>query len=223
MNSDVGLFTSGIMDNSSISFNYGKRLRELGLDFCYLSIYSNRPDIHDRMTAHKGSFEKTIGSIQTLASLGISINSNIVIYKDNIHELDEIIAYLSNIGVKHVRLLRLVNHGNASKNWEVVGLDLNSQNSEIMRIISNVSKYPIEITLAGFPDIISCRPYRNVNGCQAGISLIYVTLSGDVYPCASVKTNSRFLIAHLSETERIKDYLENHSTSDAGMTCLNRR
>ena len=222
-NTEIGLFTSGITGGfESISVETGTYLKSIGIEDCFFSIYHKDQRIHDYITNRQNAYEITMKSITNMFKAGIKIKINIVLNKYNHLELDEIIKHLESLGmINEIRLLRLVRGGNAEKNWYDLGISFEDQNSEILKIMENKKKYALGITVAGFPDIFPCRPFANSIRCQAGISLLYVTFDGYIFPCACVKNKKMFEIGHISDMKVIKTYLRNIGDKKYNECCLN--
>lgn len=220
--SKVGIFSCGILsDNMPITESYANILKDAGLDDCYVSLYHYNSQKHDLITNRIGSYDITIKSIQALIKAKIDVKIHLVLNSYNYQELDKIISSFLNIGVSQIRLLRLVKSGAAANNWELIGVSYQKQNEEIMRIISTINNYYGKVTISGFPADIPCRPAQNAIKCQAGTNLLYVTSSKQVYPCACTKNNESFLIGYISESDKLKKYLEDQQDQLFNDTCLN--
>lgn len=220
---DIGLFTCGISSSfSPISVETGMFLKSIGIVDCFFSIYHNDQKIHNYITNRPNAYEITMKSISNLFNAGIKIKVNLVLNKYNYLELDEIIDHLgSQEIINEIRLLRLVRGGNAEKNWPDLGLSFKDQNTQILKIMENKKKYALDITVAGFPDVFPCRPFANSLKCQAGISLLYVTFDGYLFPCACVKNKKQFLIGHISDSEAILNFLRNIDGKKYNDYCFN--
>lgn len=221
---NIGIFTCGVIKNNnkiiSVSYEEAMKLKESGLNNCYLSIYGEEDKEHDVITNRNGIFDNVIETINNLLKVGILVKVHLVINKYNILKLDSIIKYLEKIGVNEVRLLRLVKSGSAIENWDDIGIEYSEQNKAIHKIIDDIENYKMKITISGFPDSVPCRPFDGAYKCQAGSDVLYVTYDGDVYPCACTKSNNKFKIGHISDIDKIKQYRYNLSTQYNDM-CLN--
>ena len=78
-----------------------------------------------------------------------------------------------------------------------------------------------ELSFSGFPREIACRPAPNAIKCQAGTNLLYVTKNKMVFPCACTKGKQEFHIAHITDTDRIKDFLKKEQDIMCNEDCLN--
>jgi len=216
------IFTTGLLQNDGnlapISFEYSKILHQSGLKGCYVSVYDIMEDGHDYITNYKGSLTLTKQAIQNMRMAGIDVKLNVVVTKQNYNHLDKIIEMASKWGVSEVRFLKLINHGNAENHWSELGISESEYKKSILKFFNSSDRHPVNITISGYPQIKACRPYSDAIGCEAGKQLLYITYSGDVFPCACVKNNQSKRIAHISETFKIVDFCV--SNKDSRVSCL---
>jgi len=209
----LGIFTSGIVrhnfDFSSISEDQAKKLIESGLRSVYISVYHSESIFNDAITRVPNSLQFVISSIKNLISVGLDVKVHLVLNRYNIDSLGDIILMLSSMGVSEIRLLRIVKTGSAAINWNEIGVSYEKQNKVIYDIYQNKHDYGCSITLSGFPELVGCRPFINSSRCQAGIGLFYITLSGDVFPCACMQGCINNKIAHIEETSKLEEYVRN--------------
>lgn len=222
INNQIGIFTCGMLEgNNPIEHDLAYNLRKSGLDDCYVSLYHCNPETHDKITNHPGSFNILRHSIQSLIKNGIEVKSHLVVNRLNYKDLEEIIYNIFNMGVKEVRILRIVKTGSAVKNWRQIGVSYSEQNLVIRRIIERLDSFPGRITISGFPTEIACRPSSTAVKCQAGTNLLYVTSEKRIYPCACTKNNDAFYIADISDISKIRSYLSDNQFSICNDACLN--
>ena len=200
----IGFFTSGCVVTEqhgikAISEKTSLRLREAGITFCYVSLYSHLANVHDSVTGVSGSYNLSILSIRNLLSSGIETRVNFVPMKYNQRGIEKVIYFLNELGVKEVRYLRLVRHGRAERNWKLIGLSKNEQSTILERAIKSITKngLKIRITVAGFPEKWDCRPFETGEKCQAGIGLYYIDSKGRVFPCACKKRNQLYFVCNI--------------------------
>lgn len=204
----LGLFTTGIISNQNEYYAVQpaqvQRLAFHGLKMCYFSLYAPSAQIHDWMTKVPGSFNLTIESIRAMRNQGIEAKINLVVHRRNRDKLRQIIALASRLGCSEVRLLKLVCHGRATQCWKDIGLSDQEYQTCVMDILNAGSD--IKITASSCIELLPCRPFDDSQGCQAGSKLAYVTIDGDVYPCASVRNCPRYKIGNIKEIESVKTY-----------------
>lgn len=75
-------------------------LKELNIYNIQVSIYSMIPEIHDSITKLKGSFIKTIDSIEHLIKSGISIEVSCPIIKENMFCYNDVLDWCNSKGIK---------------------------------------------------------------------------------------------------------------------------
>lgn len=218
----VGLHTCGILSNTScIDELYANDLKESGLDDCYLSLYHHESVWHDKITNRNDSHKSTIGTIRNLMNVGIEVKANLVINYFNYKILDETIHKILKLGVSQVRLMRLSKMGAAKTNWDSIGVPYEVQNEAIEQVLAGISQYSGAVTVSGFPKQLACRPNSRAIKCQAGSHLLYITISKQVYPCASTKGNIDFMIGTLDELDKIGLYLEKQKHRQYNDDCIN--
>ena len=212
---ELGLFTTGLINEGNfiepINLERIRRLKELGLNFVFISIYSNEKKYHDEITQVNLSFDKTIIAIKNFIEEGIETNINLPLMKFNIINLEKIINYLKSIGINEIRLLRLINHGNANDNWQEIGITEEEQLKAIKMLESYSDK---KITFGGFLEVMSCQYINNEKRCLAGRNKLYIDNYGDVYPCGAVKLNKKMKICNIYEEYNLEKY------NKSGSLCL---
>ncbi len=85
-----------------ISRSVAKRLKDLGFKYIGISLDSIKPKVHDEFRGVKGSFEKAVDGIRNAVSEGIPVGVRTTITKWNINEVDEIVDFCKDLGVKRV-------------------------------------------------------------------------------------------------------------------------
>jgi MoaA/NifB/PqqE/SkfB family radical SAM enzyme len=84
------------------------------------SIYSASPVMHDQITQKAGSLERVLASSREAVRVGFDLNWNFVWMKPNFHALKSVVALASAIGIRRVRILRLMLNGRARDNREAL-------------------------------------------------------------------------------------------------------
>lgn len=70
-------------------YEYAKLLRDAGLTFVKYSLHGHTAELHDKLVAVPGAFEKNIRSIENLKKLNVGIGVNIVLNEMNYRHLVE--------------------------------------------------------------------------------------------------------------------------------------
>lgn len=196
----VGLFTTGLVNKQThithIDEEKAKGLKEAGLDFCYTSIYHINNTVHDKITGIPGSYKNVMNAIDTLKKVGIDIKANVVLNKNNINDLEYIIDELKDKEISEVRLLRLIQHGRATDNWQEINISEEIQN---IRAKEMKEKYGEYISLGGFIDIAPCQKGNLM--CKAGKNKLYIDILGNIYPCGAVKHIDKLCMGNIYTKE----------------------
>ena len=218
----TGIFTCGIgIGRKPISVSLANELKAAGLDDCYISLYHTVPQKHDAVTGFAGSYDITSESINNLLLANIDIKAHLVITKFNFLDFFSILSELVEKKFSQIRILRIVETGNAINNWEKIGVSYSEQNHIIQNVIDYISHYDSKVTISGFPSQVACRPFPGAQKCQAGISLFYISGDGGVYPCACTRNNKNFLIGRITEHHKIAEFIEKQKLLLFNEGCLN--
>lgn len=79
------------------------------------SFYSARAQVHDRITARVGSFERTVSNIKRLMAHGVDLRAGIILMDENSSEAEAAADLLKELGVKNVGADRAREFGRAKK------------------------------------------------------------------------------------------------------------
>lgn len=111
----VGLYTNLITSAIPLTPERLSRLRALGLDSVQVSIQSTRSSVSDRI-AGAPSLERKLDAMQWIASLGLPLTLNVVLHRENISEIEEIIALAERVSADRLELANTQYLGWALKN-----------------------------------------------------------------------------------------------------------
>jgi MoaA/NifB/PqqE/SkfB family radical SAM enzyme len=222
-NISIGLYTSGNYKNMEpIANQYAAQLAACGISECYMSVYSFDPLVLDMWTTEPGSYNNMLVSARNLKAAGIDIKAHIVVNQQNYLDLGETIRFCEDFGFSEARLLKLAPTGNAKENWETIGIPLETQNTVIKQLMESKYKFNISLTFAGYPHLHSCRPFKDAKKCQAGCNLLYITLLGEIFPCAATISDSKkFKIGDISQMGLVFDMIKENYNFDYRDNCLN--
>lgn len=220
----VGLYTTGncaMME--PISKGYANLLAQAGVKDCYLSIYHKNSEEHDSFTGKMGSFFNTISSANNLKDASIHPKAHLVLTNQNKAHIEDIIYFCESIGFEEVRVLKLTETGKARNNWSQIGIPIAEQDSIITSLINRKDEFNIKLSFSGYPQLHACRSSENAYKCQAGTNLLYITLSGDIYPCAcTVQFSKQFHLGNINNLAEVIRQIERAYPNDYNPFCLNR-
>ncbi|WP_371371628.1 radical SAM/SPASM domain-containing protein [Sporomusa aerivorans] len=128
------------------------------------TIYANNAPVHDTVTLHPGSFDKTMTAIKKLLAKGIPLRMASIIMKANEHEAENIMKLCTDLGVEPAPpdVVRPTGRG------DDLGL-----------LPEAYTKPPIRPPF--FTDPESFAKAHTAHGCLAG--RLAITATGDVIPC----------------------------------------
>lgn len=176
-------FVCDIYTNGQAIANNSKILDEIVPLFpraFYISLYGSTSEVHDGITCVAGSFEKTLKTIKLLHKDNISVVLNVMIMKNNYHQIKEIIGLAKKLGVEYRVGLSIINKNNGDTTPMNYFIDDKNIIKQIIDIVdSNI--YSMDISTD------SKRDSQFI--CGAGTTALCVSPDGEVYPCVSLKTS----------------------------------
>jgi len=154
-----------------------------------VSIYAANPSIHDEITTSAGSFELALSSSRKAVEMELDLNWNFVWMRPNFFELGPVVRLASELGVKKVRVLRLMLNGRASENRDLLELpqDLVQQCDDFfLTAQSNFKNVELTCTKPLNFQLTKARN-RAFEPCGACRNQIVVQADGVVIPCIGMK------------------------------------
>jgi radical SAM protein with 4Fe4S-binding SPASM domain len=88
----VSLYTNGLPATPQIS----NGLKDAGLDAAIVNLFSHKKEVHDELTGHLGSWDKTLEGIQNLKQAGINVYTFTVIHRLNYQDYKKIYHFVKN-------------------------------------------------------------------------------------------------------------------------------
>lgn len=163
------------------------RLKAVNLSLIQVSLYSMDPEIHDFITTVKGSFDKTIASIEKLVAADIPIQISCPIMKANRKGYDKVLEYAKKLKVKAQTDYIMMARADLETDNLANRLSLEETEELLRDIIENDIQYR-EDTLkqSSISDEIAfdIERFKKQPVCGVGYDNCCVTANGDVYPCA---------------------------------------
>ncbi len=116
----TGLITNGRRFKDE---NYVAGLVEKGLDYTQITIESNKPEVHDKITQVKGSWEETVKGIENALKQNFYVSTNTTLSKYTINHVEEIVDFLHQLGIKNFGFNALIYSGRAKEAESVFALE----------------------------------------------------------------------------------------------------
>ncbi|NPA23118.1 MAG: radical SAM protein [Crenarchaeota archaeon] len=181
--------TSGLLADDGVV----SRLVESGLKFVAVSLDSTRPEIHDSFRGVRGLWERAVSAIRLFRDHGVSVQVNFTLCKLNRDDVVNMVDFCDKLGVNHLHIFHVVPVGRASSMYEKLKLDPRDVLELCLRAVEHgLGRLNVKPTcIPQFwpflkmrrPDIYEKIVRGRALGCIAARSYIYVSPSGDVYPC----------------------------------------
>lgn len=168
----ITLFTNGVL----LTEETVQKLHQYRIKLISISLYADIPEVHDKITAIKGSFERTLEGINRLKEHGIPFELKCVVLAENADRVEQIREF----GKK-------INYGKESKlDFSLCGkldgdcsvYDHRVSNEVIKKIFtSDPDRY------IGSRELLQRSPKQHP--CGAGRYGLYCSADGNIYPCVS--------------------------------------
>jgi len=183
------LATSGILIDSKIA----SKIAKSGIKYVAISLDGANAKTHDSFRGVNGAFEKAIDAIRLCVNLGLKVQVNTTVTKLNFSEIKEIIDLSWKLGVKYIHIFHFVPVGRGYLGkLEVNPLIFSALLNELLHEQGKYPELMIKPTCAPFywayisvskpaflNEFLSLYP----RGCTAGITYLYISPTGEVYPC----------------------------------------
>ncbi len=192
----VNLITNGLRCADEA---YVDGLAAAGLDSAQVSIEGGSAEVHDRITAHPGSFEKSSRAVQVLRQAGIHTHTNTTICAGNRDHLEELVVYARRTLLSEYLSMNMVIRTGTALDHPEIGISYR----EVATLLGQVQSWAERegIRLVWYSPL----PYCLFNPVQAGLGskscaaadgLLSVSPSGDVLPCSSFEQGLGNLLTH---------------------------
>lgn len=178
----VYVYTSGIMTKQgkagSLDKDLLRRLAEIKVDKLIFNLPAISEDTYNKIMNTNGYQKFVIESIKKSKELGIYTEIHFVTNKLNIHDIENVVQFINAEGIDKISFLRLVLHGRALENRDILYLDKDS--IEMLKIkLNKIKGSNIRI---GVP-----LQLRTNEGCYAVKDKLCIRYDGLVFGCETFK------------------------------------
>ena len=179
---DLGLYTNLITSGISLTPNRARTLKDAGLDHVQISIQAADAVLSDRL-ARTPAYARKLAAAAIVKALDLPLTLNIVIHRQNIHQIDEMITLARDVGADRLELANVQYYGWALLNQAWL-LPTKAQVQRAERSVrSAAARWGRELDIVYVPsDYHEGYPKPCMGGWGARQAL--VTPNGDVLPCA---------------------------------------
>lgn len=164
-----------------------KKLYKASLDSVQVTLYSNDPDVHNKLVG-ANNFDKTVKGIKNAIDAGLNVSINTPLCSLN-KDYKSTLKFAKELGIIYASASGLIVTGNATKK-ESITTQLTEK--EITKIIEEACRYAnrngmeISFTSPGWIKEEKLRKLKlDIPSCGACLSNMAVAPNGDVMPCQS--------------------------------------
>jgi radical SAM protein with 4Fe4S-binding SPASM domain len=203
------LATNGTLIDQDVA----AKIKAAGVERVSVSLDGATAEIHNKLRKLEGSFEDAVRGVGHLRKCGVPFQINMTVTRYNAHQLDDIFVFAEELGAVAVHLFMLVPVGCGEEFAEEDMLSADEYEQLLKRIARKEQAGGLEIkvtcgphyervireekmaaaggqTTPSNPDRSPCpgRPDGPQHGpmskgCLAGLGVLFVGHSGDVFPC----------------------------------------
>lgn len=181
----TGLITNGrkLKDKA-----YVNELEKAGLDFVQVTLESHKPEVHDQMTAAKGSWNETVAGIRNAMESQIYVTTNSTLSKYSASDFLETIDFIKSLNVAAFGCNSLIYSGKANAVSEEFALPIETLKELLPKIRDKAQE--LGLKFLWYTPTQYCRfdPVQlglGMKACTAAMINMCVGPNGDVYPCQS--------------------------------------
>lgn len=154
-----------------------------------VSVYSANKQIHDQVTTTPGSHDLALSNSRRAVEAGLQLSWNFVWMKLNFFELIPVVRLASELGIRRVRVLRLMLNGRAKENRALLEIPSEwiPQCDHLFRS-AQVEALNVELTCSKPLNFqLTAARNRKLEACGACRNQIVVQSNGIAIPCIGMK------------------------------------
>ncbi len=180
-------------NGTKITTEKAVELKNAGVSMVNISIDGSNAEKHDMSRGIDGYFTRALNGFQALRNAGVLGGFNTAVTTKNADDLKSIIELAERLGAKFFNLFLML-PGNNCIGFDEQNLMEPEKCRELMEWLWNVSrKSNMDLRVQCSPQYVKVieKDERDIssfgyNKCPAGISMAYVSHSGDVFPCPHI-------------------------------------
>lgn len=181
---DLGLYTNLVTSALGFSRLRAEQLRAAGLDHVQVSVQSDEPVLSDRI-AGLPSFRRKVEAMRVVKELGWPLTVNVVLHRQNIDRVAELLALAEEAGADRVELANTQYYGWAWRNRAAL-LPTRAQ-LDAAEVVVRAARERLRMdVIYVLPDYYSRYPKPCMGGWAS--RQLTVTPNGDVLPCPAAQS-----------------------------------
>jgi radical SAM protein with 4Fe4S-binding SPASM domain len=206
--SSKGIRTTVGSNGTLIDDGMAKKMLDSGVMAVAISVDGVDAGTHDSFRGVDGAFEQTLRGIEACRNADLPFQLNMVVRKDNLSQLDDMLRLALDLGANAAEVFDLVAAGRAKEECKQMVLSREERKSVMERLAEAQEDYPLVIRVPGCPMYPLILQKKNVRpkrfpaemlrripyygrGCAAGMPMGYVMVlsNGEVNPCMLLQVN----------------------------------
>jgi len=206
--SSKGIRTTIGSNGTLIDEAMAMRMIDAGVMAVAISVDGADAVTHDSFRGVDGAFGRTLKGIEACRNAGLPFQFNMVIHKDNLSQLEDMLRLAVDLGANAAEVFDLVAAGRAKNECKELVLSPEERKVVMEQLARAQEDYPILIRVPGCPiyplilqeknikpkhfpaEMLRRVPYYG-RGCAAGMPMGYVMVlsNGEVNPCMLLQVN----------------------------------
>ncbi len=189
----LGLEVSIATNGTLLTLERAKRFKKMGVANIAIGLNANDKAVHEGITQVSGSFEKTMQAIYNTLELGMNLQINTTVMKENRSLIPGLLDFASDVGAEIVLLYQLMPEGRGDEEME---LSIKEFKALTEMVLEKQRRSRTIIETVCYPQYWAYLMRRNgrgalgmrlaetvFKGCVAGSGLCYIKPDGDVWAC----------------------------------------
>lgn len=181
---DLGLYTNLVTSALGLTRAKAERLRAAGLDHVQVSVQADEPVLADRI-AGTTSFRRKVEAMHVVKELGWPLTLNVVLHRQNIGRVAELLALAEAAGADRVELANTQYYGWAWRNRAALLPSRAQLDAAEVVVRAARERLRMEVIYV-LPDYYSRYPKPCMGGWAS--RQLTVTPNGDVLPCPAAQS-----------------------------------
>ena len=194
----LGLEISIATNGTLLTCEMAREFKKMGVANIAVGLNASDKSVHEQITRVPGSFEKSMRAAEATVEVGMNLQINTTVMKENRPAIPGLLSFASEIDAQIVLLYQLVPEGRGSEEMELSMreyrdlTEMVAENQKTNRAIIEPTCSPQYWTYllnnnGRKPSGLSLKLAQTLfKGCVAGSGLCYVKPNGDIWPCPFV-------------------------------------
>ncbi len=194
----LGLEISIATNGTLLTLEMAKEFKKMGVANIAVGINANDESVHEQITRVPGSFEKTRQAIYATKEVGMNLQFNTTVMKENREAIPGLLDLASEVDAQIVLLYQLVPEGRGEEAMELSRreyralTEMVAEKQKVNRAIIEPTWSPqywayLMSTDGKKPSALEMKLARALfKGCVAGSGLCYIKPDGEIWPCPFV-------------------------------------